>query len=146
VDVLAVDSSYDDTLEQMCRLADVIQVSEDDLRGLFRVPDHRSALGQIAAWNPNAWLLLMQGSAAATLFHGAGDCSGRVSGVEAAAVTAQATPSALAGLLDSLLRNPGSGCEPHLRWALAAGVAATRLAALPNRALVAAELAAVQVD
>lgn len=152
VDVLTVDSSYDDTLEQMCRLADVIQVSEGDLRGLFRVPDHRSALGQIAAWNPSAWLLLMQGSAAATLFHGAGDCSGRAVGADSAAgaihaaQAAPAVPAVLAGLLDSLLRNPGPGCEPHLRWALAAGAAAVRSLAPPHRAEVAAQLSTVQVD
>ncbi|MFX8094667.1 hypothetical protein ABTK72_20570, partial [Acinetobacter baumannii] len=57
-----MDASYDDTLEQMCRLADVIKVSDDDLRGLFRLPDYHSGLAQIAAWNPSAWLLLTRGA------------------------------------------------------------------------------------
>ncbi|RZL28831.1 MAG: carbohydrate kinase, partial [Rubrivivax sp.] len=39
-----MDASYDDTLEQMCRLADVISLSEQELRGLFRVTDHRTGL------------------------------------------------------------------------------------------------------
>ncbi|MBV8037874.1 PfkB family carbohydrate kinase [Roseateles sp.] len=119
----AMDSRYDDTLARMCRLADVIKVSDEDLRGLFRVPDHRSGLAQIAAWNPGAWLLLTCGEARATLYHGVEECSGlppRVDVVD----TVGAGDSALAGLLDSLMRDAGAPAEQHLRWALAAGAAA----------------------
>jgi fructokinase len=119
----AMDSRYDDTLEQMCRLADVIKVSDEDLRGLFRVPDHRSGLAQIAAWNPGAWLLLTRGAAGATLYHGVEECSGRPPRVELAD-TVGAGDAATAGLLDSLMRDAGAPAEQHLRWALAAGAAA----------------------
>lgn len=118
-----MDSRYDDTLEQMCRLADVIKVSDEDLRGLFRVPDHRSGLAQIAAWNPGAWLLLTRGEAGATLYHGEEECSGRPPRVEVVD-TVGAGDSSLAGLLDSLMRNPKAPAAEHLRWALAAGAAA----------------------
>lgn len=119
----SMDSRYDDTLEQMCRLADVIKVSDEDLRGLFRVPDHRSGLAQIAAWNPGAWLLLTRGEAGATLYHGEEECSGRPPRVEVVD-TVGAGDSSLAGLLDSLMRNPKAPAAEHLRWALAAGAAA----------------------
>jgi len=118
-----MDASYDDTLEQMCRLADVIKVSDEDLRGLFRLPDHRSGLAQIAAWNPGAWLLLTRGEAGATLYHGVEECTAlppRVDVVD----TIGAGDSAMAGLLDSLMRDAGAPAEQHLRWALAAGAAA----------------------
>ena len=118
-----MDASYDDTLEQMCRLADVIKVSDEDLRGLFRMSDHRAGLAQIAAWNPGAWLLLTRGAAGATLYHGVEECSGRPPRIHVVD-TVGAGDSALAGLLDSLMRNAGAPAEHHLRWALAAGAAA----------------------
>ncbi|MFG6490322.1 carbohydrate kinase [Roseateles sp. BYS78W] len=134
-----MDASYDDTLAQMCRLADVIKVSDEDLRGLFRVADYRSGLAQIVAWNPGCWLLLTRGEAGATLYHGVEECSGlppRVDVVD----TVGAGDSAMAGLLDSLMRNAAAPIEQHLRWALAAGSAACTAPgfAPPRPALVAA--------
>ena len=141
-----MDSRYDDTLEQMCRLADVIKVSDEDLRGLFRLPDHRSGLAQIAAWNPGAWLLLTRGEAGATLYHGVEECSGRPPRVEVVD-TVGAGDSALAGLLDSLMRNAGAPAERHLRSALAAGAAACTAPgfAPPRPGLVAALADAVEI-
>lgn len=118
-----MDASYDGTLEQMCRLADVVKVSDEDLRGLFRVSDYRRGLAQIVAWNPGAWLLLTRGGDRATLYHGADECSGLPPPV-AVVDTVGAGDAALAGLLDSLMREPGAPVERHLRWALAAGAAA----------------------
>lgn len=118
-----MDVSYDDTLERMCRLADLIKVSDADLRGLFRVNDHRSGLAQIAAWNPGAWLLLTRGAGPATLFHGSEECTALPPTVEVAD-TVGAGDAALAGLLDSLMRQPGAALPEHLRWAVAAGTAA----------------------
>ncbi|RZL31826.1 MAG: carbohydrate kinase [Rubrivivax sp.] len=118
-----MDSSYDETLEQMCRMADVIKVSDDDLRGLFRVADYRTGLAQIAAWNPGAWLLLTRGAAGASLFHGAEESSATPPSVEVVD-SIGAGDSALAGLLDSLMRDARAPVAQHLRWAVAAGAAA----------------------
>jgi fructokinase len=141
-----MDSRYDDTLETMCRLADVIKVSDEDLRGLFRVPDHRSGLAQIAAWNPGAWLLLTRGAAGATLFHGAGEVSGTPPPVEVVD-TVGAGDAALAGLLDSLMRDAAAPAATHLRWALAAGAAACTVAGFspPHPSLVAALAEQVEI-
>lgn len=141
-----MDSRYDDTLEAMCRLADAIKVSDEDLRGLFRVPDHRSGLAQIAAWNPGAWLLLTRGAAGATLYHGAGEVSGTPPPV-AVVDTVGAGDAALAGLLDSLMRDASAPAATHLRWALAAGAAACTVAGFspPHPSLVAALAEQVEI-
>lgn len=141
-----MDSRYDDVLEPMCRLADVIKVSDEDLRGLFRVSDHRSGLAQIAAWNPGAWLLLTRGAAGATLYHGEEECSGLPPPVRVVD-TVGAGDAALAGLLDSLMCEAGAPAERHLRRALAAGAAACAVPgfAPPTPARVAALAQAVEV-
>jgi fructokinase len=140
-----MDSSYDDTLQQMCRLADLITVSEADLRSLFRVSDHHTGLAQIAAWNPGAWLLLPRGDGSATIYHGVEECSGRSPRVEVVDACG-AAPAMMAGLLDSLMRQAGAPAEVHLRWALAAGAAACTAPgfAPPRPGLVAALADAVE--
>jgi fructokinase len=142
-----MDSSYDDTLEQMCAIADVIKVSDEDLCGLFRVPDYHSGLAQIAAWNPAALLLLTRGAEGATLYHPAGECSARPPRV-AVADTVGAGDASMAGLLDSLMREPLAPPEQHLRWALAAGAAACARPgfAPPHPSEVQALASAVQFD
>ncbi|MFG6428621.1 PfkB family carbohydrate kinase [Roseateles sp. LYH14W] len=141
-----MDASYDDTLEQMCRLADVIKLSDTELRALFRVHDHRTGLAQIAAWNPGAWLLLTTGETGATLYHGAEEAAGRAPHVEVVD-TVGAEDATMAGLLDSLMRNAGVPAALHLRWALAAGAAACTAYgfAPPRPALVAALAEAVEI-
>ncbi|PZP31636.1 MAG: carbohydrate kinase [Roseateles depolymerans] len=140
-----MDARYDDTLEAMCRIASVIKVSDEDLRGLFRVSDHRSGLAQIAAWNPGAWLLLTRGADGATLYHGSDECTARPP--EVAVVDAVgAGDAALAGLLDSLMRQPDAGTATHLRRALAAGaLACTRPGFQPPRPAEVEALAAAVV-
>ncbi|HEY9107787.1 MAG TPA: PfkB family carbohydrate kinase [Roseateles sp.] len=142
-----MDASYDDTLEQMCRIADVVTVSEAHLRSLLRVADHRSGLAQIAAWNPGAWLLLTRDDGAATLFHGVEECGGRPPRVDVVD-TVGADAATTAGLLDSLMRRAGAPAEQHLRWALAAGAAACTAPgfAPPRTGLVAALADAVEID
>ena len=141
-----MDSRYDDTLERMCRLADVIKVSDEDLRGLFRSPDHHLGLAKISEWNPAAWLLLTRGAAGATLYRGRQEWSAappRVAVVD----TVGAGDASMAGFLFSLLEHPERPPEQHLRWAVAAGAAACTAAGAnpPSSALVAALAAAVTV-
>lgn len=144
---VSIEPGYDDTLERMCGLADLVTVSEGELRALFRLPDHRSGLAQIAAWNAGAWLLLTRGEAGATLYHGEQECSGRPPHVEAVD-TQGAGDAALAGLLDSLMRRPAAPAEAHLRRALAAAAAACTAPgfAPPPASLVDALEEGVQLD
>jgi fructokinase len=157
-----MDSRYDDSLELMCRLADVIKVSEDDLCGLFRTANFHSGLAQIGAWNPQAFVLLTRGALGATLYCGAGEWHAAPPHAAPAHVKDAAAGSALglgdaatAGMLFSLMREPNAAPEQHLRWAVAAASAACTAAseyALPRAqpwtlppALVATLAAAVQV-
>jgi fructokinase len=133
-----MDARYDDTLERMCRLADVIKVSDEDLRGLFRVADHTLGLAQIAAWNPDAWLLLTRGAAGATLYRGGQQWSAAPPKV-AVVDTVGAGDASMAGFLFSLLSAPDAPPAQHLAWAVAAGAAACTCAGAspPGRAQVA---------
>ena len=138
-----MDSRYDATLERMCRLADVIKVSDEDLCGLFRSPDARHGLARIRAWNPEAWVLLTRGAGPATLYRGplAWEATPpRVAVVD----TVGAGDAAVAGLVYSLMQHRDGTAERHLGWALAAGTAAcTEAGASPPPLAQVATLAAM---
>lgn len=132
---MTMDSRYDRTLERMCRLADVIKVSDDDLRGLFRSRDHHVGLAQLAAWNPRAIVMLTLGPRGAKLLHPKADLSA-LPPQQAPGATPDGAGSGglfgddgagdatMAGLLYSLMRDPQQDPEEHLRWAVATGAAA----------------------
>lgn len=142
-----MDSSYDDTLERMCRIADVIKVSDEDLCGLFRSPDYHTGLAQISAWNPSATVMLTRGAAGASLFHAQGDFQAVPPAVHVVD-TVGAGDAAMAGLLYSLMHCPDAGPEQHLSWAVAAGAAAclSEGAVPPTLGLVQKLAAQVQVS
>jgi fructokinase len=121
-----MDSRYDDSLQRMCRLADVIKVSVEDLCGLFRGADYHSGLAQIGAWNPGAYLLLTRGALGATLYSGAGEWHAAPPHLadSAGQPALGLGDAATAGLLFSLMREPMAAPEQHLRWAVAAASAA----------------------
>lgn len=144
-----MDTRYDDALERMCRLADVIKVSEAELCGLFRSKDYHPGLAQISAWNPEALLLVNRGALGATLYAGAREWH--------AAPPPTATDwadklgvgdASLAGLLFCLIRRPDAGSEQQLAWAVAAGTAAGLAPGFspPSEALVATLAAGVRVS
>jgi fructokinase len=121
---MSMDSRYDRTLERLCRLADVIKVSDEDLRGLFRSRDHHVGLAQIAAWNPRAIVMLTMGERGAQLFHPKADLSAAPPPLDHVVDTIGAGDAAMAGLLYSLMNGGTQDPEDHLRWAVAAGAAA----------------------
>jgi len=133
----SMDSRYDDTLQRMCELADVIKVSDEDLRGLFRSRDHRVGLGQIGAWNPQAWVLVTRGPEPATLFRGMEQWEALPPAVKIED-TVGAGDATVAGLVHSLMTDPDARPERHLAWALGAGAGACTAAGAspPSPALV----------
>lgn len=118
-----MDQRYAPTLQRMAALADVIKVSDDDLRGLFPGLGPDEALQRLRGPDPAAYCLLTRGGAGASLFHGAQRCDASAPAV-AVVDTVGAGDASVAGLLHSLARNPGAPLRAHLHAALAAGSAA----------------------
>ena len=115
--------AYDATLARVARLADVIKVSDEDLRGLFRTRDPQSALAQLKALNPQAAILLTLGAEGAQL-HAHGKRLYQVSPPVEIADSVGAGDASIGGLLYSLMNRPDAGWPAHLRRAVAAGTAA----------------------
>jgi len=118
-----MDERYTPVLQGMAALADVIKVSDDDLRGLFPGLELDAALSRLRALNPNAYCLLTRGGQGASLFHGAQRCDARAPQLEVVD-TVGAGDASVAGLLHSLSRHPNRSLQAHLHAALAAGSAA----------------------
>lgn len=118
-----MDGRYTPVLQRMAALADVIKVSDDDLRGLFPGLGLDAALQRLRAFNPASYCLLTRGGQGASLYHGAQRCDARAPEV-AVVDTVGAGDASVAGLLHSLARHPGRPLQAHLHAALAAGSAA----------------------
>lgn len=118
-----MDESYDITLRQMCELADVIKVSDEDVRGLFRRGDADAALQQLRALNPNAVLLYTCGAQGATLFNG--EQSWQLAPPNITVIdSVGAGDASIAGLLFSLHAYPERAWPFHLAFSVASGAAA----------------------
>lgn len=139
-----MDHRYDATLQRMCELADLIKVSDEDLRGLFRTPDAEAGLARLRALNPSALVMLTRGAKGASLYVD-GQAFHAVPPTVEVVDSIGAGDASMAGLLDSLSRNPGRDAAGHLRWAVAAGTAACLAAGAvpPSPELVASVLAGV---
>jgi len=114
---------YAPILKRMSVLADLIKVSDDDLRGLFPGVSLDEALQQLRAANPSAYFLFTRGGQGASLLHGAEQADARAPVVEVVDTVGAGDASA-AGLLVSLARHPERTLQAHLHAALAAGSAA----------------------
>ncbi len=118
-----MDESYDPVLQRMMAIADLVKVSEEDLRGLFRTEDDDAAFERLRAMNPEAPVLYTRGSEGAALY--AGDKVWRAVPPKITVVdTVGAGDCSLAGLLSSLMRHPERGWDAHLRASVAAGTGA----------------------
>lgn len=116
---------YEPMLRRMAALADLIKVSDEDLRMLFAGRDEAAAIGALRAMNPAATVLVTRGAQRATLM--AGDdvieaAPPRVDVVD----TVGAGDASIGGLLFSLMSAPQRALRAHLGFALAAGAAACR--------------------
>ena len=118
-----MDARYDAILARMAALADLIKVSEEDLRGLFRTEDENEALARLRALNPAAACFVTRGAQPAAIY-AEGQCWQALPPKVAVVDTVGAGDTSLAGLLSSLMRQPQAGWGEHLRIALAAGAGA----------------------
>ncbi|WP_186179886.1 carbohydrate kinase family protein [Burkholderia gladioli] len=117
-------AAYRPTLEKMVKLADLVKVSDEDLRHLF-AGGEAEAIAELRALNPAATLLVTRGSDAATLYAGDATFEARPPRVEVAD-TVGAGDASIGGLLVSLMTEPQRAWPEHLAFALASGAAACR--------------------
>ncbi len=118
-----MDESYLPTFERMCRLADVVKLSDEDLASLLKTDAPAQALATIRAWNPVAWWLYTEGAKGATLFTPQDQWRAAPPAIEVVD-TVGAGDAAMAGLIASRLDAPGRDGGEHLAFAVAAGAAA----------------------
>ncbi|MGH8780692.1 carbohydrate kinase family protein [Paraburkholderia sp.] len=116
---------YEPTLHRMAALADLIKVSDEDLRLLFKTDDEAAALAQLRALNPTATVLVTRGPEPATLIDGDNIVKAQPPRVEVVD-TVGAGDASIGGLLFSLMTAPQRAWSEHLSFALAAGAAACR--------------------
>jgi fructokinase len=119
-----MEHGYEPTLRKMAALADLIKVSDEDLRLLFRTSE-ANALDQLRSMNPDAVVLVTRGADKATLIDGGLIVEASPPRVEVAD-TVGAGDASIGGLLFSLMSAPQRKWNEHLAFALAAGAAACR--------------------
>lgn len=141
----AMTEAYDPVLSRMTEIADLIKVSEEDLRGLFRTADEEAAFGRLLAMSPAAAFLYTRGSEGASLHVGSQIWRARPPQIEVVD-TVGAGDCSLGGFLTSLMRTPEAGWSAHLRASVAAGAGACLSAgATPPTSDVVTQLAATVV-
>lgn len=120
---VAMDRRYDPILARMAAIADLIKVSEEDLRGLFRTDDEEGAFVRLRAMNRAAAYLYTRGGEGAALYVG-GQCWRAVPPTITVVDTVGAGDCSLGGLLCSLMFHPELPWDAHLRASVAAGTGA----------------------
>jgi fructokinase len=129
-----IDAGYDETLRTMVGLADVVKVSDEDLRGLFRSDDTGAAFATLRAMNPAAAYLFTRGGDGAHLVRPDGAWQAAAPRVDVVD-TVGAGDASIGALLYSLMTWPERAGGSHLRVAVAAGTAACRVAGAQPPAL-----------
>ena len=119
-----MEHGYRPTLETMVALADLVKVSDEDLRCLFGT-DEATALASLRAMNPQAAVLVTRGPQAATFMAGEETIEAAPPRVEIVD-TVGAGDASIGGFLFSTMRWPQRNWREHLSFALAAGAAACR--------------------
>jgi fructokinase len=129
-----MDEGYDATLRTMVGLADVVKVSDEDLRGLFRHADTGAAFAALRAMNPAATYLFTRGGDGAHLVRPDGTWHAAAPRVDVVD-TVGAGDASIGALLYSLMTWPERAGGSHLRVAVAAGTAACKVAGAQPPAL-----------
>ncbi|HIC7214526.1 carbohydrate kinase family protein [Burkholderia stabilis] len=117
-------AAFRPTLEKMAGLADLIKVSDEDLRHLFG-GDGPDAIAAVRALNPRAAVFVTRGAQAATLYADDDIYEASPPRIEVAD-TVGAGDASIGGMLFSLMAAPQRSWREHLVFALAAGAAACR--------------------
>jgi fructokinase len=121
-----MEHGYEPILRKMAALADLIKVSDEDLRLLFpSIKSEAEALAEIRSMHPAATVLVTRGSEEAAVYVEDEIYRAKPPKVDVAD-TVGAGDASIGGLLFSLMTREG-GWAQHLSFALAAGAAACRM-------------------
>ena len=120
-------TGYRPVFEAMCRLADVIKLSDEDLAGLMPHGTPSQTLAEVRQWNPGAWWLYTEGAKGATLLTPEGSWHAAAPDVTVVD-TVGAGDASIAALVASRLSRPDRSPAQHLAAAVAAGSAACQRA------------------
>ena len=133
------DPAYRPIFERVLRAADLIKLSDEDLRFFFPNHDEAAAMRTLRGLNSQAPIVITRGGDGASLYHAAGRVDLSAPKVQVAD-TVGAGDALCAGLLVSASRNPEQIWPTHLAFALkVASAACSRAGAFaPSRADVAA--------
>lgn len=115
--------AFDSTLRYVAERADVIKVSDEDLRGLFRTNDVTEGFTRLRELNPSVPILLTRGAEGAEM-HVASKVLRQAPPGIGVVDTVGAGDASVGGLLYSLMTQADAGWDLHLRFAVAAGTAA----------------------
>ena len=124
---LLMDERYDRNFRVMVELANVIKVSDEDLRGLFRTDDLELALCTLRSWNPDALLLFTRGADGATVSLHDRSWTARPPPITVVD-TVGAGDASMGGLLYSLMQSLHADPARHLQYAVAAAACACQVA------------------
>ncbi|MGY2893002.1 carbohydrate kinase family protein [Deinococcus sp. UYEF24] len=133
------DPAYRPIFEQVLRAADLIKLSDEDLRFFFPNYDEAAAMRTLRGLNSQAPIVITRGGDGASLYHAAGRADLAAPKVQVAD-TVGAGDALCAGLMVSASQNPQDIWPKHLAFALkVASAACSRAGAFaPSRADVAA--------
>lgn len=115
--------AFDATLRHVAERADVIKVSDEDLRGLFRTADVARGFARLRELNPTAPILLTRGAEGAEMHVGSRVLRQTTPKIDAVD-TVGAGDASVGGLLYSLMTWPDADWQAHLKFAVATGTAA----------------------
>lgn len=116
-------ADYPALFERLAALADVVKVSDEDLRGIYPQLDAEAALRRARALAPDAALLYTRGADGLSLYRGAQRIDQLAMPVTVAD-TVGAGDACIGGYLASLLADPAADAAVHLRFAAATAAAA----------------------
>ena len=133
------DPAYRKVFERVLRAADLIKLSDEDLRFFFPDHDEAAAMRTLRGLNSQAPIVITRGGDGASLYHAAGRADLAAPRVQVAD-TVGAGDALCAGLMVSASQNPHDIWPKHLAFALkVASAACSRSGAFaPSRADVAA--------
>ena len=117
-------ADYPPLFERMAAFADVLKLSDEDLRQIYPQLPADDALGRVSGMmKPDALLLYTRGAEGMTL-HADGHRIEQPALAVAVQDTVGAGDACVGGFLASMLQHPGRGLDAHLRFAAAVAAAA----------------------